>query len=500
MNGRRTRAAAGAVLALALALASRPAAAAERAELFDEAERARALVARLTSPGGEGAGIVVHVDERYLYGVTARHVVYVPGPGGGPVENLEVRLRAWPNRIFDAQAEYFTGLHEGLDLGVFRADLRQLGLSVPELRRAVPLDQLGSSLALDPGDGLLAVGHASTGPWFATREEVRFVREEDRDHFLFSYACPEGHSGGGVFDDRGRLVGMMVDRALPLCRAVRIESVLRRVQRWGVDVSLVDAPAVDTDPELDRGIVVAVVDFDNRSGADLPDLGPVAQDVTSSALVTVPGVALATRDRLAAVRREISLAGTQRSAAGLSRVGRLLDVDAILTGSILRYDVERREFQGYGTSALKDTYRMTVSLQIIDVDSGRLRFSETYDVERQRTYPKATSAPRRPIDRAAELLTALLGQAEGEIKGALAQVAAGLGTAGQFVAVPVVSDPAGADVILNGVYMGSTPLTLEMTLDSHELSLELPGHESWQRRIKVRPGMTIEVNLVPELR
>src|SRR6185295_16079719 len=247
-----------------------------------------------------------------------------------------------------------------------------------------------------------------------------------------------------------------------------------------------------------RQITVAVVDFDNRSARDLPNLGFVAQDITTSFLHNLPGVVLVTRDRLDSVRKEVKLPGTLQAGEGISRVGRLLNADALVTGSIVRYDVERRSFAGYGTSALQDIFRMSISLQILHVDTGRVQFSKNFDVERTQQYPVASSAPSQPIDRTSELLTALLDQAQGDMRNALSQVAAGGGEASKFIRVHVTTSPAGADVILNGSYLGHTPYDLQVTQDSHELQLELAGYESWRRRVKIQPGMTIEVNLVPK--
>jgi hypothetical protein len=142
---------------------------------------------------------------------------------------------------------------------------------------------------------------------------------------------------------------------------------------------------------------------------------------------------------------------------------------------------------------------MSISLQIIDVDTGRVRFSKTFEVERKRQYPKETSAPTKPIDLTSELLTALLDQAQNDLRSALIQIGAGLDTANQFVEVPVTTSPAGADVLVNGVYMGRSPMTLQLTLDSHEVGIELAGHDSWRRRVKVQPGLRIEVNLIPKV-
>ncbi len=462
-----------------------------RAALYEEGERAQALVARITSSVGEGAGIVFHVDESHAYGVTAKHVIYQHGKVLG---DLAAQFRAWPGRSLAVEG---FRLHHQEDLAVFRADLRPLGLSQGQVLRGVPMDLLGVSTELDPGDELSCVGHGAAGAWLTPKESVRFARANGSDAFLFEFDCPQGHSGGGVFDRSWRLVGMMIDEERPYCRALRIETILRIVQGWKLDVSLRPAPSRSREAALAQEITVAIVDFDNRSGKDLPHLGGVAQDVATSFLHTLPGVALVTRDRLEAVRAELGLAGSVLTAAGMSRVGNLLDADALLTGSVIRYDVERRTFEGFGTSALQDVFRMEISVQILDVATGRVRYSKTFEAERLKQYPKATSAPHRPIDLTSELLRDLLDQAQNDIRSALTQIAGGLETAGRFVEVPVATTPAGADVILNGVYMGRTPFTLQLTLDSHEVALELAGHESWRRRVKVQPGMRIEVNLVP---
>ncbi len=238
--------------------------------------------------------------------------------------------------------------------------------------------------------------------------------------------------------------------------------------------------------------------FDNRSTKDLPSLGFVAQDITTSYLHTLPGVVLVTRDRLDAVRQEIKLPDMLQTGKGITNVGHLLQADALVTGSIVRYDVERRTFEGYGTSALQDVFRMSISLQILDVKSGRVQFSNTFDAERTRQYPKASSAPREPIDLTSELLKALLAQAQPEMRSALAQVVGGLGVAGQFIDVPVSSTPAGADVILNGTYMGKTPITLQLALDLHEIKVVLPSYEPWTRRFRAEVGKGIEATLVPK--
>lgn len=461
-----------------------------RADLYQQSDRAEALVVRLTAPTTEGAGVIFHVDDRYAFGFTAKHVLYQQGKN---VSELRVDFRPWPGRSLPAEVYR---LHYEKDLAVFRVDLSPLGLSPAELKRVIPMDQLGSSVELDPGDSLGAVGHSTAGSWLTPKEPVRFARGDSPDSFLFELQCPQGHSGGGVFDVEWRVVGMMIDEERPYCRALRIEPVMKIVQGWKLGIDLRPPPSKKTAGSLEKDVRVAVVDFDNRSGKDLPNLGYVAQDITTTFLSTVPGVVLVTRDRLDSVKKEHGIPGTIQAGKGATQVGHLVKADALVTGSILRYEVERRQFEGFGTTALQDISHMAISLQVLDVETGVVRYTNTFDVERTKQYPKATSAPGEPIDRTSELLTALLDQAQGDMKSALQQIGSGLNRAGQFIQVPVASSPAGADVILNGIFMGNTPLNLQMTLAEHEIEIHLGGYESWHQRVKVQPGLTISARLV----
>ncbi|HSS49584.1 MAG TPA: PEGA domain-containing protein, partial [Thermoanaerobaculia bacterium] len=137
-----------------------------------------------------------------------------------------------------------------------------------------------------------------------------------------------------------------------------------------------------------------------------------------------------------------------------------------------------------------------LTLQILDVKTARVQFSKNFEVERTKQYPKASSAPHQPIDLTSELLTALLEQAQPDLRSALSQVVGGLGKAGQFIDVPVHSSPAGADIILNGIYMGKTPKTLQLGQDIHEIQLVLEGYQPWSRRFRAEPGKDIAATLV----
>ena len=291
---------------------------------------------------------------------------------------------------------------------------------------------------------------------------------------------------------------MITDNQEPFCHALAIGSVLAFLSEGRLDYRLGIAPDSGRGPAAPKDITVAVTDFENRSGANIPDIGPAGRDITTSFISNLPGVRVVTRDRLAALNREIQLHGVRGYPQKVAELADFLGADALVTGSVNRYDVERRTFKGYNTSAHVDTYRMTMTLQVIDIKSAEVIFSKTFDTEKKSTYAQATSAPSRPLDRESELLAVLLeDQAKEEVQNTLRQIAAGLGKA-KLLAVPIVSDPDGAEVVINGIVQGNTPLTVNLVMGVHEVEITKRGYAPWRHRVKVVPDFRLDVHLAPE--
>ena len=55
--------------------------------------------------------------------------------------------------------------------------------------------------------------------------------------------------------------------------------------------------------------------------------------------------------------------------------------------------------------------------------------------------------------------------------------------------------PAGADIEIDGAFVGSTPGTLQMNPGLHHIAVKR-GHSSWQRDIQVQAGNVVPVNVI----
>lgn len=57
----------------------------------------------------------------------------------------------------------------------------------------------------------------------------------------------------------------------------------------------------------------------------------------------------------------------------------------------------------------------------------------------------------------------------------------------------VISKPAGAEITLDGAYVGNTPSALDLSSGTHQIAMSLPGFERWTRKIEVLPGSNLSV-------
>ncbi len=63
------------------------------------------------------------------------------------------------------------------------------------------------------------------------------------------------------------------------------------------------------------------------------------------------------------------------------------------------------------------------------------------------------------------------------------------------VTVQVTSQPGGADIEIDGAFVGSTPGTVQMNPGLHHIAVKR-GHSSWQRDIQVQAGNMVPVNAI----
>jgi hypothetical protein len=60
------------------------------------------------------------------------------------------------------------------------------------------------------------------------------------------------------------------------------------------------------------------------------------------------------------------------------------------------------------------------------------------------------------------------------------------------------SDPDGADITVDGKYVGSTPSATRLTAGDHEIEIAKPGFKAWKRKMAVTTGGQVTVDAILE--
>jgi PEGA domain-containing protein len=68
----------------------------------------------------------------------------------------------------------------------------------------------------------------------------------------------------------------------------------------------------------------------------------------------------------------------------------------------------------------------------------------------------------------------------------------------QLANVKIDSDPPGAEIYVDGSFMGQTPSTLRLTSGAHRVELKAPGRKEWQRDLEVLKDSQLTLHPVLE--
>jgi Tol biopolymer transport system component len=198
----------------------------------EHVEAAKHVVAMIDGQLGpdptRGAGIVFGHKDGHLYIATAGHVVRF---GPHTATGLTVQLKMFPGRKLGAELMPQTA--KGLDLAVLRVS----GVE-SRIVESMPFRRLGDPAVLKRGAAVYHVGFSSGRPWRSNVTPDRFSELLNDAVFFESLSVRPGDSGGGLFNLRWELVGMVIADEAPEGQALSIERLLDQLRTWRLPVSL----------------------------------------------------------------------------------------------------------------------------------------------------------------------------------------------------------------------------------------------------------------------
>ncbi len=179
------------------------------------------------------------------------------------------------------------------------------------------------------------------------------------------------------------------------------------------------------------------------------------------------------------------------------RLGQVLGANTVVLGSIRSINEERKTFRGYGISTENVEVTGKINIRVIDLESMEILKSRTFEDTVQ--FSASNYGGHDASDTSQAVIEAVMKQvAEDE---EFLESVAGLEDSAEsaLVEVNISSRPEGADVLINGEYVGNTPLALPLAAgEPVTLTLNLPGHRSWENTLRPRAGMSLSPTLAAE--
>ena len=219
--------------------------------------------------------------------------------------------------------------------------------------------------------------------------------------------------------------------------------------------------------------------------------------ILENELTNVPGVTVAERQRVDAMLLENSLGAFSglTDGAAAANLGRMAGAQVIIMGTILRIDAEERAFSGYGVQTMNSIVTAQIRIRSVDVATGAIIASTI--VEGQKSYAKNQFGGIMDSDVAYAVLSVALKRINSDHR----FMASLTGTAkndagGTSTAVKIAPDPSGCDVLVDGIFRGTSPVTLTLpSAAPARVRLEKTGYIPWERTLVPAQTQSVEPEL-----
>lgn len=235
---------------------------------------------------------------------------------------------------------------------------------------------------------------------------------------------------------------------------------------------------------------IAVADFtcDRRT-----DLTRGLPDLLAERLVNSKRFDVYERDKLNTVMREQGL-----QASGLTdpqttvELGKMAGVHYILTGKLIDYGQETKNFSGYGVHTRTTIYKLKATIKVMDVKTGKVLLAKTDGAEEKvsegsNMHSTDTTMDSKLAEQVADkLIKAVLEDDSFKAPGDIAAT---------LIPVKITSTPGKADVEVDGVFYGNAGGDIKIPSGLHMITVSLTGHEPWSKKVLVKEGLSFDVTL-----
>jgi len=254
-------------------------------------------------------------------------------------------------------------------------------------------------------------------------------------------------------------------------------------------------PLFSSAAHADR-LSVMIVDFTSSVSTNytrrLPEL--IVDEIVNSGVFDV-----VEREKLKSIANEFSLqAGVLVDPGKAVEIGSMSGAQLMITGNIVENWSSKKNSVAYGIKSSISRSHLKARIEVVDLRSGIKLFSHVADdtAVLKSTGPNSVGRGSTSLGPrvANELVEALLSS-----KRIIEIVDEASGNEDELIEIRISSVPEGADVEIDGVYMGNTGTAFEVNPGIHEVSVSLPGYLPWLKQVKAKDGLEFTATLAKQV-
>ena len=252
------------------------------------------------------------------------------------------------------------------------------------------------------------------------------------------------------------------------------------------------------------GIRVAVTPFE-AGDYSLNQYTEYARGELENLIVSFVGIEVVERSRMDEMAQELAFGNFSgmADAGKVAQFGNMAGAKILVTGSILKVEIEEKGFGGLGISTRSSKAVATVRIRAYDVEKGTVIYSQNFKSDSSgfggtfgRRGRSASGGSGKRDKESAAIESAMKSLAEdSEFKDLFTKLNSSSSQAAKLK-IEIDPTPDNCDVEVNDVYLGSTPITIELTQGvAVTIKLTKGGFLPWEKKVLPTPGMRI----TPEL-
>lgn len=214
--------------------------------------------------------------------------------------------------------------------------------------------------------------------------------------------------------------------------------------------------------------------------------------VLEDILTKQSGLTVIERQRVDSILQEQQFSGLSDPKQA-TLLGKMVGAQYIVMGTVQDVAARVKEFNGYGVAVRNTVVTASVRVRVIDLETGAVVASAT--LEGSEAFTASQFGGTADSDVAYKVITAALRKIKDDAE-FMNKITGKTPTVGDVVEVSFAPTPNNSDILIDGVFVGTSPSTVPMTPNKAvKVTIRHSGYAEWENTVMPRAGLKVSPEL-----